>query len=209
MEDRANKWLDELDPMREFIRHIEDVDRVVAELQKKGWIFTPEQIAAMKELGNGLNANVEVVDKTKDAARELGLTFQSAFEDAIIGGKSLQDVLSAIGQDIARIFIRKSITEPFANWFAGLNLFGIPSHADGLERVPYDGYIAKLHAGERVLTAAEARGERGKSVSISQSFTFQGNASRAEGYALAQRVKAETIAALREAGYRNDQAVTG
>ena len=36
------------------------------------------------------------------------------------------------------------------------NLF-IPSHADGLDYVPYDGYIAKLHRGERVQTAAEAR----------------------------------------------------
>lgn len=31
------------------------------------------------------------------------------------------------------------------------------SHAGGLPYVPYDGYIAELHAGERVLTAEEAR----------------------------------------------------
>jgi hypothetical protein len=31
------------------------------------------------------------------------------------------------------------------------------SHASGLYRVPFDGYIAELHAGERVLTASEAR----------------------------------------------------
>lgn len=31
------------------------------------------------------------------------------------------------------------------------------SHADGLSYVPWDGYIAQLHQGERVLTAAEAR----------------------------------------------------
>lgn len=31
------------------------------------------------------------------------------------------------------------------------------SHASGLYRVPYDGYIAELHEGERVLTADEAR----------------------------------------------------
>ncbi len=32
----------------------------------------------------------------------------------------------------------------------------IPSHAKGLYRVPYDGYVAQLHKGERVLTAKEA-----------------------------------------------------
>ena len=31
------------------------------------------------------------------------------------------------------------------------------SHAYGLNRVPYDGYRAILHEGERVLTAGEAR----------------------------------------------------
>ena len=31
------------------------------------------------------------------------------------------------------------------------------SHADGLDYVPFDGYIARLHRGERVLTAEEAR----------------------------------------------------
>ena len=30
------------------------------------------------------------------------------------------------------------------------------SHRTGLERVPFDGYIAELHAGEQVLTAEEA-----------------------------------------------------
>lgn len=33
-------------------------------------------------------------------------------------------------------------------------------HASGLGRVPYDGYAAVLHEGERVLTAAEARSYR-------------------------------------------------
>lgn len=31
------------------------------------------------------------------------------------------------------------------------------SHANGLESVPYDGYIARLHKGERVQTAKEAQ----------------------------------------------------
>lgn len=31
------------------------------------------------------------------------------------------------------------------------------SHADGLDYVPFDGYIAELHKGERVLTAEEAK----------------------------------------------------
>jgi phage-related protein len=39
------------------------------------------------------------------------------------------------------------------------------SHAMGLDYVPFDGYIAELHKGERILTAKEAK-EYGKSVSF-------------------------------------------
>lgn len=68
----------------------------------------------------------------KDVAQELGLTFSSAFEDAIIAGKSFRDILEGIAQDIARLFIRKSITEPlvgalsgaFSGGFSGLFNFG-------------------------------------------------------------------------------------
>lgn len=41
------------------------------------------------------------------------------------------------------------------------------NHADGLTYVPYDGYPARLHEGERVLTASEARGYgKGTNVSV-------------------------------------------
>ena len=44
---------------------------------------------------------------------------------------------------------------------ANVNVNG--SHAGGLEYVPFDGYIAELHKGERVLTASEARGYNNRS----------------------------------------------
>jgi hypothetical protein len=47
------------------------------------------------------------------------MTFSSAFEDAIVGGKKLSDVLKGLHQDIIRIAVRKSITEPLANMFTG------------------------------------------------------------------------------------------
>lgn len=44
---------------------------------------------------------------------------------------------------------------------ASVNVNG--SHANGLSYVPFDGYIAELHKGERVLTADEARGYNNRS----------------------------------------------
>lgn len=58
--------------------------------------------------------------KQKDMAQDLGLTFSSAFEDAVIGGRSLQSVLGGLAQDVARIFLRKTITEPMAAGLSGL-----------------------------------------------------------------------------------------
>lgn len=63
-------------------------------------------------------ANRRATEETADAAQQLGFQFASAFEDAIVQGKKLSDVLKGILQDIARIFIRKTITEPLA---AGLS----------------------------------------------------------------------------------------
>jgi len=60
----------------------------------------------------------ERIKQTKeldDVARDLGFTFASAFEDAIIEGKKFSDVLKAIAQDIARIVLRKTVTEPAAD----------------------------------------------------------------------------------------------
>jgi hypothetical protein len=49
-------------------------------------------------------------------ARELGFTFQSAFEDAILRGEKLRGVLAGIAQDIARIILRQTVTNPLASF---------------------------------------------------------------------------------------------
>lgn len=76
----------------------------------------------------------ESVKEVDNFARDMGLTFASAFEDAVIGGKSLQDVIKGLGQDIERIILRKTVTEPLGNSIAGMlkgfNLFGGSGGAD-------------------------------------------------------------------------------
>ena len=70
------------------------------------------------------------IKKQDDLARDLGLTFSSAFEDAIIGGKGLQSVLRGLAQDVARIFLRKTVTEPMVKSLSGLFKGGIGSVVD-------------------------------------------------------------------------------
>lgn len=58
--------------------------------------------------------------KTNDWAKSLGLTFSSAFENAATKGMKLRDVVQGLGQDIARILLRKTVTEPLANSLGNL-----------------------------------------------------------------------------------------
>lgn len=62
------------------------------------------------------------------AAKELGWAFASSFEDAVLEGGKLSDVLRGLAKDVARIFLRNAITDPLARSlsgvFGGFSLFG-------------------------------------------------------------------------------------
>jgi hypothetical protein len=57
--------------------------------------------------------------QNENLARDLGFTFQSAFEDAILRGEKLRGVLAGIAQDLARIVMRQTVTEPMARLVMG------------------------------------------------------------------------------------------
>lgn len=84
----------------------------------------------------------KAVEDTTSAADELGLTFSSAFEDAIVSGNSLRDVLTGLGQDILRIAVRKTVTEPLGDAFSGLlsSSFGGTSGGGG----GFSGFLSGL-----------------------------------------------------------------
>lgn len=66
-------------------------------------------------LDKRLEEDRKAAEKTKEMSRQLGMTFTSAFEDAIVEGKKLSDVLRGLAQDILRITTRKMVTEPLGN----------------------------------------------------------------------------------------------
>lgn len=118
-----------------------------------------------------LDLTGEKIGQTKSAAEELGLTFSSAFEDAIVGGKAFSDVLDGLIQDMARMAIRKAVTEPMANYMSAAIGTILPSFAVGTEYVPTD-MIAQIHQGERIVPAAQNRaGADGRAVTVVQNFT--------------------------------------
>lgn len=66
----------------------------------------------------------KVTKETSSVMREMGATFTSSFEDAIISGGKFSDVLKGLLEDIERILLRKLVLEPlFNSIFDGMGSF--------------------------------------------------------------------------------------
>ena len=109
-------------------------------------------------------------------------------DEAIAAAKATLDALAlGIDQNTSGVLanldslaadMQKRLTADFDNFVLTVRtVVGIPSatgvtksHRNGLDYVPFDGYVSELHRGEKVLTAAEARQYRngGESGSTTQ-----------------------------------------
>ncbi len=105
----------------------------------KGWVAYAEKVF---EEADELNLAMEKIhdeaaNKGKKAAQELGMTFSSAFEDAVVGGKKLRELLAGLAMDLGRLAVRKMATEPFAaaasSFFGGINWGGLFGGGGGLQ----------------------------------------------------------------------------
>lgn len=105
---------------------------------------------------DALDATDEVTESLKEAdnfAKELGLTFTSAFEDAIVEGKGLREVLAGLEQDIIRIITRKLVTEPLADGLTSLikgalgDLGGLFGGGGGKAGAGIGGFLGSLFGG--------------------------------------------------------------
>jgi tape measure domain-containing protein len=198
----VQQWTDTIDPMARYQRALDAIN--------SNELLTPEQReigrqATVTALLGPLDQVEEETKKANDVARDLGLTFSSAFEDAILNGESLRDVLKGIAQDVAKIFIRKGVTEPAADFLAGaagnlLSGFGGLLTGGGSPEL-LNGSIAGKAAGSFGGVSAAGLVST-KSASIVQNITVGQQTGRAEAFALGQAVKADTIRALRESEAR-------
>lgn len=87
-----------------------------------GWVKLADEkvdadFRAAQELAR---QQIDALKQIEDVGKELGLTFSSAFEDAIVGGKKLSDVVKGLEQDLVRLITRKAVTEPLADFASGL-----------------------------------------------------------------------------------------
>lgn len=120
LEQQAQEFRDLIDPLDKYTRQIERVRFLVSEgkLTKDQGLELEFKIENSRE--DDLRKLGAATQQTTDYARQLGLTFSSAFEDAVVGGKKASDVLKGLAADIARIVIRQSVTKPLADSISGL-----------------------------------------------------------------------------------------
>lgn len=161
----------------------EDVSLLAAEFQKfidtagQAGISQEQYIEAVQaRVGTATEEIAKSTEKVKTFAEEVGLTFQSSFESAVVSGKNLGEVLKGLGQDLLQLTVRKSITEPLGGFFSkaltGLLSFdggghtGSGSRSGGIDGK--GGFLGVLHPDETVIDHTKGGGARAVTININQ-----------------------------------------
>ena len=139
------------------------------------YLTDPENLAEL------LKAGVEIIAALGNAllGAVTGLASSMAEITAWIVGELFGIDLTEAGKAVMETFflgmlgvakvktgsVRNAVKNIYPAYTSGIVTGAIDgSHRSGLDYVPYDGYIAELHKGERVLTASEASGYGGTSI---------------------------------------------
>jgi hypothetical protein len=140
----------------------EEVDYRISEALKK----QQAEMTAVSDSSKNLQQTYKV----------LGQTISSAFEDAIMQAKSYKDILNGILTDIARIILRRTLTDPlqqgFENWMSGLKIPGFGPTAGmptpSINTSNSAGALSNMRANGGMVSANTSYlvGERGKEIFV-------------------------------------------
>lgn len=123
------------------------VNAIINNVQKVGRFFGEifdDIISTIK------NLLPKMIEAGKDIITNLWEGMKSVFTSV---ASWITDAFSKLFKPISDSFSK--LFSPVKNLFDNIGSFFSGSHANGLDYVPYNGYIAQLHEGERVLTKQE------------------------------------------------------
>lgn len=193
----------------------------INELYNQGAFGAVGSADAIEKQARAISAAKDETDQLNDSARELADIFTRAAERGDDLGKALETIIK---KKLLFDPMAKSLEMGFQSLFsfAG-SFFGgstgssnpgqyalttgsgsgmglkLPGHKDGLAYVPRDDYVARLHKGERVLTAKEnASYSAGGGITVIQNNTIGSNVSRADVVAAMEQARQSTLATIAE-----------
>jgi len=111
---------DSLVPNLELEQEINRLVDLRIRLEQSGKLTPAAAQAIQTRIGQINDEIAEAGKKSNEVAEGIALTFTSAFEDAIVEGRKLGDVLDGLIKDLIRLFVRQSITKPMFDFFTGV-----------------------------------------------------------------------------------------
>ena len=167
-----------INAMQDATKRIEEEGLTGIEAEKVMWEAKTQAEIDYKnseEYQKKLQAEKSLVANIQSSLSESGeyLKFGQAMAEQFSKGWQsgrLSTAVSDVRAQINKEGIAGYINGIFAKGYKGTpgGAGSSPKHAAGLKRVPYDGYVAELHEGERVLTRVEADKRSGGSVTIAK-----------------------------------------
>lgn len=117
------------------------MDETVRELNRSLELTTdPEKAKEIRNQITEINKMRQAFTGVSQSAQAFGQLTSSAFEEAILSGKRLGDVIRGLARDIAQLILRQSITNPLADFLTGAISGlggGAPKPTGGGVTVPY------------------------------------------------------------------------
>jgi hypothetical protein len=112
------------------IARARELQTLIDEINRQATAGTRNRAEADQVIEGLVGGAAAQTQRTNDLARDLGLTFTSAFEGAIAGGRGLRDILKSLESDLLRLGTRQLVTKPFLD-FLGAATSGAGASAGG------------------------------------------------------------------------------
>ena len=145
--ERERLFAGEVARQREYVKSLQEAvstprEKALKELNEyaknfdvNGDTFGRKAVEVFNELEDGVKSVSLETQQLQSAGEQLGITFSSALEDAIVNFDSIGDVIRGLTQDIARLGVRMLIIEPILkslkNAFSGFATGGAGGSGGG------------------------------------------------------------------------------
>ena len=126
--ERYQRQLEELAALQDRLNEAEAQGVEVNGVRVRA-LSTEELARSTERFATELERAEKQTERTDRMGVQMGMTFASAFEDAILQSRKFSDILKAVEQDIARIILRTAVTGPAAKAISDAVSSGVRSIA--------------------------------------------------------------------------------